>query len=125
MKLMTKIKTLLLQLLSFVPRPLPSGVTEFNAMSERVRALTGNICTLDDARFVISTTVMRLDPDVSTASDRKFVTILRNAAAKQVSASIFQDIKLKQAEAAQAAQQSAEATAPTTAALDGEKTSVV
>lgn len=125
MKLMAKIKSALLLISSFIPRPLPSGVTQFNAMAARVRALTGDICSLDDARFVISTTVMRFDPDVSTASDRKFVTILRNAAAKQVSASIFQDIKIKQAEAvALASQPPAEATAPTTAALDGEKASV-
>lgn len=124
MKLMlSQIQATILYLRSFLPRPLPSGVTEFNAMAERVCALAGDICTLDDARFVISTTVMRFDPDVSMASDRKFVIILRNAAAKQVSASIFQDIKLKQA-AAQAAL-TAEATAPTTAASDGEKTPVV
>lgn len=122
--LLTKLKSLIRNVMSFVPRPLPSGVTQFNAMSARVCALTGDICTVDDARFVISTTVMRFDPDVATASDRKFATILRNAAAKQVSASVFQDIKIKQQEAAIAAQQLAEATAPPMAGSDGEKTSV-
>jgi len=122
MKLIARIKSIVLNALSHAPRALPSGVTEFNAMAARVCALAGNICTLDDARFVISTTVMRFDPDVSRATDRKFVKILRNAAAKQVSACIFQYIKIKQAEAA-LAQQTAEATAQTTAAPDGEETS--
>lgn len=123
MKLLTKTKNALFMIFSYLPRALPAGGTEFNDMAERVRGLSGNICTVDDARFVIATTIMRFDPNVCRASDQKFVTILLNAAAKQVSSSIFQDIKFKQHEAALAAQQ-AEATATPTAALDGEKTNV-
>ena len=121
----SKLAAILQLLLSYYPRPLPSGVTAFNQMAERVRALAGNICTLDDTLFVISTNIMRLDPHIARASDHKFVNIIRNAAAKQISSVAFQDLKNKQAAAQAAAQQQqAEATASTAAASDGEKTSI-
>jgi hypothetical protein len=121
-----QIKALLATLLSFLPRQLPVGMTAFERLAERVHSLAGGICSLDDAKFVISTTIMRFDPNVTRQPDRLFVNTIRNAAAKQISGAAFQEVKTRQAEAqAKAAEEQAkqaEATALKVAASDGETT---
>ncbi len=105
--------------LSIMPRTLPVGMTAFGKLAERVHGLAGNICTLDDAKFVISTTIVRFGPTTTRKSDLFFINTLRSAASKQIAGAAFQDVKTRQAEAL--AKQQAEATAPQElAASDGE-----
>ncbi len=114
------------RLLSTAPRSLPIGMTAFNTMASRVHRLTGSICTLDDAKFVITATIMRFDPTTVRKSDRFFVNTLRAAASKQIAGAVFSEVKTRQAEAAaklqaEAVQKQAEATASQeSAASDGE-----
>lgn len=121
----TKLCYVAYALLSYVPRKLPAGVTAYESLATRVYTLSNDVCSLSDVRHVLSTSIIRFNPDKTWISDRKFVNLVRNAAAKQVAGFIFQSIQntRKAQEAAElAAQQTAEATAPTAAASDGEKT---
>lgn len=89
-------------LLSYFPRQLPRGMTEFKSWSERIIKLTGPLADEDSMRFALASQVMHLGPQSSTKSDRYFIRSLRKAAANQVVSQVFQDIKQKQMEAAKA-----------------------
>lgn len=91
-------------LLSYFPRQLPRGMTEFKAWSERIIRLTGPLADEDSMRFALCSQIMHLSPQSSTKADQYFIRSLRKAAANQVSSQVFQDIKTKQMEAAKEAQ---------------------
>lgn len=110
--------------LSYVPRRLPVGMTEFETWSDRIIDATGPLAERDSMKFALATQIMHLAPQRSSVPDRYFIRSLRKAAANQVASQVFQDIKVRQAELQKAAeekakqeaaqaQQSAEVTAST------------
>jgi hypothetical protein len=108
--------------LSYVPRKLPVGMSEFEVWSARIIRLSGPFADADSMKFALASQIMHLGAQKSSVPDQFFIKSMRKAAANQVASQVFQDIKLKQMAAAEktkqdaeaAAQQSAEATAPTT-----------
>lgn len=109
--------------LSFVPRRLPVGLTEFETWSNRIITLSGNFADADSMRFALASQIMHLPPQRSRVADQYFIRSMEKAAANQVASQVFQDIKIKQqTQAAElAAKQAAEATAQLEAAADAKK----
>jgi lysophospholipase L1-like esterase len=89
--------------LSLVPTKLPIGMTEFVAWADSIIELAGPIADKDSMQWVIASTLINLGPQCSCVAKNHFVRTLRKAAASQVAGQVFQDIKNKQKEAAQAA----------------------
>ncbi len=102
------------KILSYLPSPLPVGMTEFENWSNSIIELAGPIADSDSMKFVISDMIQRLGPYkaskygtmLSLVPKNHFVQGLKSAAAKQIASQVFFDIKTKQQE-----QQKAEATA--------------
>jgi len=110
-------KLIIARLLSYIPRQLPVGKTEFENWSDRVLSQCGKYADPDSMKFALCSQIMHLGSQQSKVSDQFFIRSLRKAAANQVASQFFQDIKNKQLEAQKAAQQQAEAPAqPTIAA---------
>ena len=100
-------------ILSFIPTKLPVGMTEFNAWANSIIDLSGEYADRDSMLFALATMVMHADAKHGTLPKRYFVSRLRKVAANQVAGQVFQDVKVRQAEAAAAAQKAAEDTATT------------
>lgn len=114
---MRQIKTKLNQatnrVLSYFPTKLPVGMAEFDTWANTIISLLGpglEKIPADDIKFVLTTNLQRLGPDEHKRSMQYYVRVIRSAAVKQISAQVFQDVKLRQAEA-QAAKKLAEDTA--------------
>ena len=106
-------------LLSLIPVRLPVGMKEFDAWAQSIRDLVGpgfEQVPFDDFKFVLANTIMHLGPQRSRVAKNYFVQTLRKGGANQVASQIFQDVKVRQAEAQEAAKVAqaklAEATAP-------------
>lgn len=81
------------------PTALPQGRTEFDAWAERIfNAWTLPTDSIRDVRYMLATMVIHLGAQVSRKPDYFFVVSIRAAAAKQVSAAVFQEIKQAQME---------------------------
>lgn len=89
--------------LSHFPTKLPVGLTEFNEWSDSIIALSGQFADTDSMRYAIASNLIHLPHTKSKVPKAYFVNTLRKAAANQVASQVFQDIKLKQAEAAEMA----------------------
>jgi len=100
-------KLLLKNLASYVPTPLPTGMAAFDTWADSVIELLGpgfeNV-PKDDKRYVLASAIQHLGATQSSVQKRHFVRLLRKAAASQVAGQIFMDIKIKQQEAAKAAE---------------------
>ncbi len=98
---MVRLKKLVTLLMSYYPTRLPLGMTEFDNWAKTIISLLGpgleNVPE-NDIKFVLSTTLQRLDPDEHRRPMQYFVRVIRSAGVKQVAAQVFQDIKTKQAE---------------------------
>lgn len=105
-------KMLILKALSYFPRNLPVGVTEFYTWSDRIISLSGNFADTDSMRFALASQLIHLGAQQSCVSDQFFIRSMRKAAANQVASQVFQDIKQKQLAAQQAAAQQVEVTTP-------------
>jgi hypothetical protein len=82
-----------------VPVPLPLGRTEFLAWQAEIRKLLSpNVANIpdDDISFVLATNITHLGPKVDKLPLEDFVQVVHAAAAKQVAAQIFQEVKLRQ-----------------------------
>lgn len=119
-------KRYLLLLLSYFPRNLPVGLTEFDAFTARVILQAGKFADYDSMKWALASQVIHLGPQASAKPDQYFIRSLRKAAANQVASQVFQDVKAKQQEeaAARAAQTQAEATAPTPEAVPSDEKQV-
>lgn len=111
-------KKLINYFLSYLPRRLPVGMSEFQNWSSRIISLSGQFADDDSMRFALASQVMHLGAQKSSVPDQYFIRSMRKAAANQVASQIFQDIKNKQVEAQKAAEEAAkqklaEVTAPT------------
>jgi thiamine pyrophosphate-dependent acetolactate synthase large subunit-like protein len=91
-------KLLLLKLLSYLPRPLPVGKTEFHKWADRIILLSGKFADEDSMKYALASNIIHLDHKVGHIPDIYFIKVLRKAAANQVASAVFQDIKLKQEE---------------------------
>lgn len=85
------------------PSALPQGAQEFDSWADSI-ASTYKLPTndSDSIKFTLSTIIMHLGPQTAYKAKYYFVTVLRAAAAKQVAAAKFYEIKTKQAEKAKA-----------------------
>lgn len=95
-------KRLLLTFLSFIPRALPVGMTQFETWAKRIITISGPFADEDSMKFALASQVLHLDHKVKNVPDSYFVAGLHKAAANQVASQIFQDIKIRQQEAAKA-----------------------
>jgi thiamine pyrophosphate-dependent acetolactate synthase large subunit-like protein len=86
---------------SYFKRKLPVGMTEFHAWADRIISLAGKFADEDSLKFALASAVIHAKHDMASIEDQYFVRLLRKAAANQVASQLFQDIKAKQAAAAQ------------------------
>lgn len=105
---MKKIVKLIKLFRSLFPSKLPVGMEEFEAWAQDFEQ-TFSLPTKDKdtVRFVLTTAIMHLGPQVAHKSKVYFYLTLRAGAAKQVAGAVFHDIKLRQQEAARKAQEEA------------------
>jgi len=94
---------------------LPVGMPQFEQWSNQIIEKCGSIADPDSMRYVLATAIMHAPPDASSLPDSYFISRVRKAAANQVAAQVFQDIKIKQQAAQEAAKTQAEVTANTQA----------
>jgi hypothetical protein len=90
--------------------PLPTGMTEFEQLFERVKSKV-NLPTVDDEsiRFALANEILAAPGRKDAYPDSVFVTALRRVAANQVASQVFQDVKARQkaAQEAETAKQTA------------------
>ena len=103
-------KALLNHVLSYLPGPLPVGMSQFNQWARDVLDLSGRFADEDSMLFALASMVIHADAKHGYLPKRYFVLRLRKVAANQIASQVFQDIKIRQAEAAQQLQKAAEAT---------------
>lgn len=104
---MKRIVLALKSILSHFPTKLPVGMNEFNAWADSVIELSGKFADDDSLRFALASMVIHADAKHGSFPKAKFVAQLRKSAANQVASQVFQDIKVKQAEAAKQAEATA------------------
>jgi hypothetical protein len=108
-------------LMSFLPSPLPVGMTEFETWAQSIRDIAGpgleNV-PQDQFRWVLSSAIQHLKHTESSVPKRYFVHVIRKGAATQIAGAVFMEVKLSQEKAmaeAKAAQQKLSDTADLTA----------
>lgn len=112
------------RILAYFPSRLPVGLTEFHAWADSIVSMLPpgfEKVPKDELEWVLASTIQHLGMTKAYVSKQYFVQVLHKAAASQVAAQVFQDIKLAQVKAKEAAdavleeakklEQSAEATA--------------
>ncbi len=119
-KVIQKIKRYLKQRQGRKPSPLPVGVSEFLAYVKELET-TYDLPTKnrDDILFAVTTTILHLGPQESKKPKQYFVDVIRAGAAKQIAAHYFQETKLRQKAAEDAAKQAALAVVPAQPAESG------
>lgn len=110
---MKRLNEVLELILSFLPRRLPVGMTEFDKFADRIIRLSGEFADRDSMKFAIASQVIHLGPQKAYVADRFFIKSMVKAAANQVASQAFQDIKQKQDAARKAAEEKAKAAATT------------
>lgn len=100
-------RLLLLKVLSYFPQRLPVGVTEFEAWADNIIALSGKFADTESMKFALSSQILHLPAQSSSVPPQYFIRSMRKAAANQVASQVFQDIKIRQQEAAKAAVEAA------------------
>lgn len=92
-------KRFLLRVKSYFPTALPVGMTAFDKWASDIILLAGPLADDDSIKFVLSNEICHSGPDNFKIPMHWFVTRLKKAAAKQVAAQAFQDVKIRQKEA--------------------------
>lgn len=121
---MKQINRLLKLLLAFIPTALPVGRAGFDAWADSIIFITGEYADKDSMKWAMASMIQHAGSTRGYIPKMFFILSLRKAAANQIAAQVFQDIKLKQEEAKKAADEAAkqaEATAPP-AVVDETKT---
>ncbi len=81
---------------------LPTGLTEFEELITSLQTEFDLPTKIrDDVRFVVATNILNSPEGTDAIAKEHFVKLIHAAAAKQVAAEVFHDIKLKQKEAEQ------------------------
>lgn len=113
----------------FIPRPLPVGVTQFNAWVDRfLDTYPMPTTSRRDVTYVLASMIIHGDKVMAYRSDFRFFLAIWSAAAKQVAGAVFQNIQYElkaehtaqQAAQLEASKKQPEVTA-TPAASDGPK----
>lgn len=83
------------------PSPLPVGVTEFQSWADTIiDTYTLPTQDRDSVHYALATMILHLGPTVAYKSNWYFVLSIHSACAKQVAGATFQDIKIRQQQAA-------------------------
>jgi hypothetical protein len=85
---------------------LPIGMEQFEEMAKQVIEKSG-LPDNDSVRFALATAVIHFPQEKPELSIEYFARVLRRGAANQVAAQVFQDLKLKQQAAIEAAKAAA------------------
>lgn len=80
---------------SYLPEKLPQGMTEFNAWVDDVAVLSG-LPVNDKLKKVIGTLILQLPPHVSQVPKNHIASLVKKAAANQVSVEVLQLINEKE-----------------------------
>lgn len=80
---------------SYLPEKLPQGMTEFNAWVDDVAVLSG-LPVNDKLKKVIGTLILQLPPNVSQVPKNHIASLVKKAAANQVSVEVLQLINEKE-----------------------------
>lgn len=100
--MLNKLTALIAYLKSYLPSQLPLGKQDFELYFLDIRKLVNSKLDNvpdDDIRFVLATNITHQGPTVDRMPKQKMVRILQAAAAKQVAASVFQEVKERQKQA--------------------------
>lgn len=84
------LKKLLRLAKSFIPRPLPIGMAQFNAWADEVLVLTG-IALTEKNRGICAQLIIQLPATFGFVSTRKAAAILIKAASNQVAAAVIKE----------------------------------
>lgn len=108
-------KIILKRLLSYVPTPLPVGLTEFNEWADSIIELsTHQFADRDSLYQALANMIIHASPAKSSDTPKAympknfFVMGLRKGAANQVASYVFQEIRLQQAARLEAAKKASE-----------------
>lgn len=82
-KVSKKLKELLTLILSFIPTPLATGMTEFKAWQDDILLLS-RVPDNDSTRFTVAVMVLHLGNTVDRKAKRYFVKSLNKAAANEI-----------------------------------------
>jgi hypothetical protein len=74
-------------------RPLPVGVTEFHAWSDRIIAAAGLTATPESQKFALANIIINLGQTIAFESDEHFINCLRKSAANQVADHIRTEVR--------------------------------
>lgn len=95
-KAFAKTKKLYQKVRGFFPESLPTGMEEFN---KYIDSLMGTYwmptVAKDDIIFVVTGTIIRLEPTVISKPKWYFAKVIRAAASKQIAGANFQEVKLR------------------------------
>lgn len=88
-------------LLSYIPTKLPHGMTEFEAWSRSIIALS-NCPDNESTRFTVAVMILHMNPDEDRKAKHFFVKKLNKAAANELANGVAMELKKKQQERAEA-----------------------
>lgn len=108
MKFIKSIKRYCLLALALLPSRVPQGRTEFESWASSIISLYG-FPDNDSVRFALATMIMHDGPTAAYRPKFRYALMIKAGASKQVASAVFQDIKLRQAEAIKAAAEAATA----------------
>lgn len=96
------------KLLGYLPKPLPQGLTAFNAWAQSIIDIYDDVAPgvpLEEKKAVLATMIMGLPSTKSYASWKFFATAMHKGASNQVASQVFYDFKQGQRAAELAAKQ--------------------
>ena len=93
---------------SFIPTPLPTGMTEFSAWSDSILALS-KVPDNDSTRFAVAVMIMHLGSTEDWKAKRYFIKALNKSAANECANAVAMGLKKKQQDAAAALEASKKA----------------
>lgn len=110
---MKRLTRIVKQVLGLFPRPLPTGVSAFNAyVADIISTYALPTSDLDSIKYAIATRILGFGSNRAYASKFSFVCNIYSACAKQVAGNAFQEIKQAQ-KARQLAEEAAQKAAVT------------
>lgn len=84
------------KIMSYVPTPLPKGLTEFNAWSDSIIELSGKFADVTSMKWTIGNVLLGLPTTCNSKPKNHFVKVLHKAAANQVVSYFIEEVKTEQ-----------------------------
>lgn len=100
--LINKVKLIVRYLASYIPTPLPIGMTEFDAWAKDVLSLTP-LPDNDSTRFALASIIPHQKAEHYRVAKIKFVNLLMKSASNQIAGGVMHELKAKQQAAMEAA----------------------